>query len=626
MNDDGLAERCRNLLILTEGFPTYGGLAGRDLEAIAQGLREVVEEDYLRYRIRSTAYLGDALHAAGVPVVRPIGGHAVYIDARALLPAHPAARLPRPGAGDRALRGGRDPRLRDRDGDVRATPRRDRDAGGDGPRPAGDPAPDLHPEPHRLRHRGRPVGRRPGCQTCPAIGSSTSRRPCATSPRRSLRWVRGDGRRPGRRRTRSRGSAPAARAVRARPDAVAASPRPRRPDDPARDRPGSARHADARRPGDDRSRRCRPRARRPGLGTGRRLGDRASTRPPRAERRPRRAPRPPPAASGRRGARAAVCRRPDPALEPGRRGTRPGSPRAEDHRRGGAACLPGTRSRPWRTCAGSVRAPSPADAGAAGRPPLPRLPPARARATPGGDAQADRRRWPTGWRRPYHSRSTRPIAGSARSSGSGHGRSARWPATRSAIPTRSASAITTCRASSCGPRRRAGRRRRPDARAARAVSRSARPGRSGCSSRVASRRRVAAPGCRPARSAGSEAKRVSSPRVAATVNDQPEVVSAGTSVGRPTGSASASRSQLASSRLMISVSAVTDLEDARDQVGDRRVGQRHHHVALGERGQGLAAGWSVQPTEDGVRPDLGLQAMGLGRRPEGLRSRAAVRP
>ena len=86
MDDDGLAQECRNLLILTEGFPTYGGLAGRDLEALAQGLREVVDHDYLRYRIRSTGYLGEALQRAGVPVLRPIGGHAVYLDARALLP------------------------------------------------------------------------------------------------------------------------------------------------------------------------------------------------------------------------------------------------------------------------------------------------------------------------------------------------------------------------------------------------------------------------------------------------------------------------------------------------------------------------------------------------------------
>ena len=86
MNDDAVAEACRTLLILTEGFPTYGGLAGRDLDALAQGLRESVQHDYLRYRIRSTAYLGDALAAAGVPVVQPIGGHAVYLDAGALLP------------------------------------------------------------------------------------------------------------------------------------------------------------------------------------------------------------------------------------------------------------------------------------------------------------------------------------------------------------------------------------------------------------------------------------------------------------------------------------------------------------------------------------------------------------
>ncbi|HEU0237558.1 MAG TPA: tryptophanase [Candidatus Limnocylindrales bacterium] len=94
LDDDALAEQCRNLLILTEGFPTYGGLAGRDLEAIAQGLREVVEEDYLRYRVRSTAYLGEALDRAGVPVVKPFGGHAVYLDARALLPHIPPLEYP----------------------------------------------------------------------------------------------------------------------------------------------------------------------------------------------------------------------------------------------------------------------------------------------------------------------------------------------------------------------------------------------------------------------------------------------------------------------------------------------------------------------------------------------------
>ena len=94
INDPELAARCRNLLILTEGFPTYGGLAGYDLEAIAIGLQEVLEEDYLRYRIRSIEYLAERVTSAGVPIVQPPGGHAVYLDAQALLPQLPPARYP----------------------------------------------------------------------------------------------------------------------------------------------------------------------------------------------------------------------------------------------------------------------------------------------------------------------------------------------------------------------------------------------------------------------------------------------------------------------------------------------------------------------------------------------------
>jgi tryptophanase len=94
LNDDDLAERCRNIGIMTEGFPTYGGLAGRDLEAIAQGLKEAVDHDYLHYRIRSTAYLGEGLKRAGMPVLEPFGGHAVYIDARRLLPHVPPLEYP----------------------------------------------------------------------------------------------------------------------------------------------------------------------------------------------------------------------------------------------------------------------------------------------------------------------------------------------------------------------------------------------------------------------------------------------------------------------------------------------------------------------------------------------------
>lgn len=93
-NDDALAKQESRLLILTEGFPTYGGLAGRDLEAVSIGLREVLDPDYLRYRITSTAYLGKHLTDIGYPIVQPPGGHAIYIDAAALLPHIPAGRFP----------------------------------------------------------------------------------------------------------------------------------------------------------------------------------------------------------------------------------------------------------------------------------------------------------------------------------------------------------------------------------------------------------------------------------------------------------------------------------------------------------------------------------------------------
>ncbi len=94
MNDPELAMKCRNLLIVTEGFPTYGGLAGRDLEAIAQGLEEVLDENYLNYRIRSVAYLGEKLVEAGVPIIEPPGGHAIYIDAKRFLPDIPLEEFP----------------------------------------------------------------------------------------------------------------------------------------------------------------------------------------------------------------------------------------------------------------------------------------------------------------------------------------------------------------------------------------------------------------------------------------------------------------------------------------------------------------------------------------------------
>jgi tryptophanase len=93
-NDDALALQEKNLLILTEGFPTYGGLAGRDLEAVAVGIQEALHENYLEYRIASTAYLGNHIAEAGVPIVQPPGGHAIYIDARAFLPHVPPDQFP----------------------------------------------------------------------------------------------------------------------------------------------------------------------------------------------------------------------------------------------------------------------------------------------------------------------------------------------------------------------------------------------------------------------------------------------------------------------------------------------------------------------------------------------------
>ena len=94
LNNEDWAMQARNLLILTEGFPTYGGLAGRDLEAIAIGLQEVINEDYLRYRIASIQYLGKALHEKGIPLMLPVGGHAVYLDARRFLPHIPPLQYP----------------------------------------------------------------------------------------------------------------------------------------------------------------------------------------------------------------------------------------------------------------------------------------------------------------------------------------------------------------------------------------------------------------------------------------------------------------------------------------------------------------------------------------------------
>jgi len=94
LNDAALAEKARSLLIMTEGFPTYGGLAGRDLDAMAQGLDEILDEDYLKYRIRSIEYFGEKLQKDGVPILIPTGGHAIFIDAKRFLPQIPPQMYP----------------------------------------------------------------------------------------------------------------------------------------------------------------------------------------------------------------------------------------------------------------------------------------------------------------------------------------------------------------------------------------------------------------------------------------------------------------------------------------------------------------------------------------------------
>ncbi len=190
MNDDAWAEQARNLEILTEGFPTYGGLAGRDLEAIAQGLREVVDEDYLRYRIRSTAYLGEALVEAGVPCVQPIGGHAVYLDAGALLPHIPPLAYPGQALAIALYR----------EGGIRGceigtimfghASGRVRSAGGDGAGAPRHPAAGLYPVAHRLRDRGGPMGGRAGRGAARPADRGAAALSCGTSRPVSPRWAR----------------------------------------------------------------------------------------------------------------------------------------------------------------------------------------------------------------------------------------------------------------------------------------------------------------------------------------------------------------------------------------------------------------------------------------------------
>ncbi len=150
-NDDVLARQEQDLLILTEGYPTYGGLAGRDLEAIAVGVQESLDEDYLRYRIASTAYLGNHISEQGVPIVQPPGGHAIYLDAKAFLPHIPRDQFPGVAlATELYLEGG----IRS----VEIGSLMFAGSGEDGTGASGDSPTRLHAEPHRLRGRDHPPG------------------------------------------------------------------------------------------------------------------------------------------------------------------------------------------------------------------------------------------------------------------------------------------------------------------------------------------------------------------------------------------------------------------------------------------------------------------------------------